>query len=571
MPNVSIYREGRTPITEEEGEVRVAIRRGVRTGHVCKDDPETWETLISPWNRPTESHISGFARSVGVSREQNRTKPTSKVESMQGEPKQQSKDMRESEGLIRATKLENGMATGSSGAKEARVADESSGGNAAAAQTADVALTELWRIGEIAKQNPQIRFYSLAHHITYNRLRFAFGGLNRRAAPGIDGVTVTQYKENLLENIEELYERLKSGTYKHKPIRRVHIEKENGQKRPIGVSCLDDKVVQQAVREVLETIFEQDFLECSYGFRPRIGAHDAMRAIDVAAMRNSMNWVFEADIKAYFDNIVRKMLMEFVNTRVADGRLLRLVGKCLNAGVLDGEEFAVPELGTAQGSVLSPLLGNIYLHYVLDKWFEEEVKPRLKGNARLIRYADDFIIGFEKKEDAEKVMEVIPKRMKKHGLELHPEKTRLVPFNRPPKEGRRDKGRTGTFDFLGFTVYWRQTRKGSWVLGMKTRKARIKRTIQRIYEFCKSQRHDPVEDQHRSLCSRLQGHINYFGTNGNFQAIKRVIWCARRAWHKWLNRRSQRSRMTWERFNDLLEDFPLPKPIIKVQIWGAAP
>lgn len=479
--------------------------------------------------------------------------------------------MRKSEGSIGAMKLGNGKATRPNGAKGARATDESSEGNATAAQTADVALTGLWGIREVAKQNPQIRFYSIAHYITEGRLNLSFRKLKRRSAPGIDGVTVPEYDEKLRVNLEDLYGRLKSGTYKHKPIKRVHIEKENGQKRPIGVSCVEDKVVQQAVREVLEAVFEQDFLECSYGFRPWRGAHNAIRAIQVAAMCNQMNWVFEADIKAYFDSIDRKILLEFVSTRIADGRILRLVGKCLNAGVLDGEEYAEPELGTAQGSILSPLLGNIYLHFVLDKWFEAEVRPRLKAKAQLIRYADDFIIGFESKEDAERVRDIIPKRMKKYGLELHPEKTRLIPYNRPKYGQKRMRERTGTFDFLGFTVYWRQTRKGGWVNSMKTRKARMKRTTQRIHWFCKSHRHNPVEVQHKSLCSRLVGHINYFGVNGNLRAIKRIVYLAEIAWHKWLNRRSQKSRIPWKRFVSLLNDFPLPKPKIKVQIWGALP
>jgi group II intron reverse transcriptase/maturase len=391
--------------------------------------------------------------------------------------------------------------------------------------------------------------------------------LRKDAAVGGDGVTVAQYEEHLGENLQALHERMKAGTYRHQPIRRVHIPKENGQTRPIGVSCTEDKVVQQAVREVLEAIYEQDFLECSYGFRPRRGAHDAMRTIDAMAMGGQMNWVLEADIRAFFDSLDRKWLMEMVGRRVADGRLLKLVGKCLHVGVLEGAEYAEPEEGTAQGSVISPLLGNIYLHYVLDVWFEDEVRPRLRGKARLVRYADDFVIGFESKDDAERVMRVLPLRMERYGLTLHPDKTRLVPFGRPRK-GRIGRARGGTFDFLGFTVFWRRTRAGSWVLGMKTRRARLKRAVQAVYEFCRRQRHEDVERQHRGLRSRIQGHINYFGVNGNLPALVRLVNNARNAWYKWLNRRSQRSTLTRARFGELLKRYPLPEPTIRVRLWS---
>jgi group II intron reverse transcriptase/maturase len=279
------------------------------------------------------------------------------------------------------------------------------------------------------------------------------------------------------------------------------------------------------------------------------------------------NWILEADICAYFDSINRGMLMNMIGRRVEDGQLLRLVGKCLHVGVLNGEEYTVPESGTAQGSILSPLLGNIYLHNVLDEWFEKEVKPRLLGKAQLIRYADDFIIGFEREDDANRVMRVLHQRMEKYGLKLHPKKTRLVPFNRP-KGRRRETTRSQTFDFLGFTIYWRRTLAGRWMPSMKTRKARRRRAIQAIQEFCRRFRHSPVKEQHKRLRTRLKGHYNYFGVNGNHAAISEVKKAAARAWRKWLNRRSQRARMSWRRFILLLERFPLPEPRIVVKkIW----
>ena len=267
-----------------------------------------------------------------------------------------------------------------------------------------------------------------------------------------------------------------------------------------------------------------------------------------------------------FDSVDRTALVEMLQTRVADGSLLRLIGKCLHVGVLDGEEYTRPEIGTAQGSVLSPLLGNIYLHYALDRWFEIEVKPRLRGRATLIRYCDDFVIGFEHEDDARRVMEVLGKRMGRFGLSLHPDKTRLVPFRRPPARQRGGKG-PGTFDFLGFTLYWRRLRSGRWGMWCKTRRASLRRAIQSVYDWCRRHRHQPVRGQHAALRRRLLGHFNYFGVNGNFRSLLLLVEATRRAWYKWLCRRSQRKRLTWGRFEDLLRQLPLPRPRITVRVW----
>jgi hypothetical protein len=253
--------------------------------------------------------------------------------------------------------------------------------------------------------------------------------------------------------------------------------------------------------------------------------------------------------------------------RVADGSLLRLIGKCLHVGVLEGVELSTSESGTAQGSVLSPLLGNVYLHYVLDLWFEQEVKPRLRGRATLIRYCDDFIIGFEREDDARRVMAILGKRLGRFGLTLHPDKTRLLPFRRPPAGQKGSKG-SATFDFLGFTLYWARSRKGRWGMFCKTRSASLRRIIQSVYAWCRCHRHLSVKAQHAALTRRIQGHFNYFGVSGNFRSLLLVIEQAKRIWYKWLCRRSQRKRLTWERFEDLLRDFSLPKPRITVRIWG---
>jgi group II intron reverse transcriptase/maturase len=394
----------------------------------------------------------------------------------------------------------------------------------------------------------------------------AFHRLRKDAAVGVDGVTKEQYGEDLERKLEDLHERLKTKRYRHQPIRRVHIPKEKGKTRPIGVSAIEDKVVQTALREVLEAVYEQDFLDCSYGFRPGRSAHDAVRTLTQAVNKGEANFILEIDVQSFFDTVNRTRLVEMLQKRVADGSMLRLVGKCLHVGVLDGVELTTLDEGTVQGSTLSPLLGNVYLHYALDLWFAEEVVPRLRGKAILVRYADDAVFGFERQDDAERVMAALAQRLARFGLTLHPDKTRLLSFRRPSRSHGGGKG-PATFDFLGFTWYWRRTRKGSWAVACKTRRARLTRAIKAVYDWCRNNRHLPVKEQHVALRRRVQGHINYFGVNGNTRSLGILVHQACRAWHKWLNRRSQRARLTWERFTDLLRDFPLPIPRVIVQIW----
>jgi group II intron reverse transcriptase/maturase len=426
---------------------------------------------------------------------------------------------------------------------------------------------ELLRVAERANQEPDGQFHALAHLVDEPALFRAYHRQREDAAVGVDGITKEDYGQALGDNLRDLHERLKTKRYRHQPIRRVHIPKDNGTTRPLGISAFEDKIVQDALREVLQAIYEQDFLDCSYGFRPGRSAHDAVRAMHRAVDRGAMNWVLEADLVSFFDSIDRKALLGMLRERVADGSLLRLVSKCLHVGVLDGAEFSTPDTGTAQGSILSPLLGNIYLHYALDLWFAQEVQPRLRGRACLIRYADDFVIGFEYREDAERVRAVLPKRMQRYGLTLHPDKTRLLDFRRPPVGQQHGKG-PATFDFLGFTLYWRRSRWGRWYVACKTRRARLRRAIQAVYAWCRRHRHEALGVQHAGLRSRLQGHINYFGVHGNLGSLARLLWHARRAWHKWLCRRSQRARLTWERFRDILRAHPLPRPRVVVPIWG---
>jgi RNA-directed DNA polymerase len=425
----------------------------------------------------------------------------------------------------------------------------------------------LVKVVERAKTEPEGRFHSLAHLLDEPALMRAYRRMRKDAAVGVDGVTKEQYGQDLERNLHDLHERLVSKRYRHQPIRRVHIPKDKGKTRPIGISAFEDKLVQDAVREVLEAIYEQDFLACSHGFRPKRSAHDAIRALDRIMHQGKVSWVLEADIMSFFDSLDRIKLREMLQIRVADGSLLRLLGKCLHVGVLDGAEYSEPETGTAQGSVLSPLLGNVYLHYVLDQWFEREVKPRLRGEASLVRYADDFVMTFELQDDAERVMDVLGKRMGRFGLTLHPDKTRLLPFRRPPAAQTGGKG-PATFDFLGFTLHWRRARSGRWGMMCKTRHARLRRAVQNVAEWCRRHRHLPVKAQHAALTTRIRGHFNYFGVSGNFRSLLMLVEEAKRAWYKWLRRRSQQAHLTWERFGELLKRFPLPRPRIMVRIWG---
>lgn len=430
---------------------------------------------------------------------------------------------------------------------------------------------QLVKVAERARQQPQAQFHSLAHLMDGAALKRAFHRQRKDAAPGMDGVTKEVYGQQLERNLQALHDRLRGNQYRHQPILRVHIPKEGqpGKTRPIGLSCFEDKLVQAALCEVLEAVYEQDFRDCSYGFRPKRSAHDALRALHQVAFKGQLNWIIEADLASYFDSIDRPMLLEMLRQRIPDGSIRRLVGKCLHVGVLDGEEISRPERGTAQGSVLSPLLGNLYLHHVLDVWFEDEIKPRLRGQAEVVRFADDFVIGFERQDDAQRVMEVLGQRMEKYGLTLQAEKTQLLSFQRPSADQKEGKG-PSTFDFLGFTLYWRRTRKGHWMLTCKTRRARLRRAIHTVYDWCRRHRHQSIPVQHAGLVRRIRGHINYFGVRGNTRSLVPLAYHAERAWYKWLRRRGQRTRLNWERFKDLLQDYPLPRPRVRVSLWGTS-
>lgn len=418
-------------------------------------------------------------------------------------------------------------------------------------------------ISEKARQEPDTQFLSLAHLMTVDMLHDSFVHLKKRAAAGVDGVTWQDYSVNARERLTNLHERLRQGRYRAQPVRRVYIEKEDGSRRPLGIPTVEDKVVQRATVTILECIYEQDFYPFSYGFRPGKSAHDALDALNEELYAGRVGYVIDADIKGYFDTVVHKNLMEFVRRRVADGSLLRLVSKWLHAGVIDEGRLLVTQVGTPQGSVISPLLANIYLHYVLDEWWVSEVLPRLRGHAVLIRYADDFVMGFAHLDDAERVMAVLGQRLLRYGLELHPKKTRLIPFSKKEAEKVRLRGATpATFNFLGFTHYFGLSRKGHLTYRVRTMAKRLCRGLQAVASWCREHRHLRLIDQQAALTRKLIGHYNYYGRATNYQTLQRFRHGVMRLWHKWLGRRSEAQTLRWCQFTRLLETYPLPQPRI---------
>jgi group II intron reverse transcriptase/maturase len=360
----------------------------------------------------------------------------------------------------------------------------------------------------------------------------------------------------LEENLVELEARFKNGSYRAPAVRRVHIPKGDGKStRPIGIPTVEDKILQRAVAMVLEAIYEQDFLECSYGFRPGRSAHQALERLREGLMGMGGAVVIDVDVKSYFDTIDHGHLRSFLDKRVRDGVIRRQIDKWLKAGVMDGREVIYPQAGTPQGGVISPLLANVFLHEVLDVWFENEVKPRLKGAAFLVRYADDFVIACANEQDANRIMEVLPKRFGKYGLTVHPDKTRVVHYKRP-RESDEEGG--GSFDFLGFTHLWERSRKGRWVVKRKTARTRMTRAIRAVSTWCKKHRHRSIKLQHAAMSRKLKGHFGYYGITGNSRALARFRHEAIRSWRKWLDRRGQRKSMPWSRFSRMLERYPLP-------------
>jgi RNA-directed DNA polymerase len=428
--------------------------------------------------------------------------------------------------------------------------------------------TRLQRIAELARREPKLALTTLAHHIDIEFLREAYRRTRKDGATGVDGETAASYAESLDENLRSLLDRFKSGTYRAPPVRRVHIPKGDGSKtRPIGIPTFEDKVLQRAVMMVLEAIYEQEFYDCSYGFRPARSAHDALQALWNNLMKMHGGWVLELDIERFFDTMVHEHLRSFLDRRVRDGVLRRTINKWLKAGVLEAGELRYEDAGTPQGGVVSPLLANVYLHEVLDTWFATEVKPRLQGQGFLIRYADDAVLVFSSEKDARRVMTELPERFGRYGLALHSEKTRLVKFARPSKDDTPKDAEAGSFDLLGFTHYWGKSRKDSWVVKRKTARSRFGRALQRVSQWCRVHLHDKIAKQHEHLVQMLQGHYGYFGITGNASALSAFRYEVTRIWRRWLHRRTGRGAMPWLRFVRVRERYPLPPPTVVHSVY----
>lgn len=431
----------------------------------------------------------------------------------------------------------------------------------------DSVSTKRRRIVELAKQTPKMAFKSLAHHIDRDFLYAAYAATSKRGAKGIDGLTAVDFAKDLEGNLSSLLDGLKSGNYKAPPVRRAHIPKGNGKEpRRIGIPTFEDKVLQRAVTMILESVYEQDFSDSSFGFRPKRSCHQAVERIWKKSMDLSGGYVIDLDIQGFFDALDHTHLRSFLDQRIRDGVIRRMIDKWLKAGVLEDGQLRHAKFGTPQGGVVSPILANIYLHHVFDVWFEEEVQPRLRGRSFFVRYADDIVIDCEFETDARRVMEVIPKRLARFGLVMHPDKTKLINFRSPvvSRASRRDDdqdndGPPSTFDFLGFTHFWATSKKGTWYIKRKTAKDRVQRTLKSITLWCRSKRHEPIAFQHQKLKEKLQGHCAYFGITGNYQSLENVRRITEAIWQKWLNRRSQRKSMTWRKYKCLLQRFPLPK------------
>ena len=429
-------------------------------------------------------------------------------------------------------------------------------------QSSKTVSTKLQRIAELAKEAPDMSFTSLSHHIDLEWLKESFKRTNRKAAPGVDKQSCEDYERNLEKNLQDLLDRFKSGRYKAPPVRAVEIPKPGGKEsRMIGVPCFEDKVLQRAVSMILNAIYEQDFLDFSYGFRPKRSPRKALNAFWLKMTKMGGGWVIEVDIKSYFDKISRGLLRELLGKRVRDGVLIRTIGKWLRAGIQKDKVLEYRKSGTPQGGVISPILSNVYLHEVFDLWFENEVKPRLKGDSFAIRYADDIVIGFAYERDARKVLEVLPKRFEKFELELHEDKTKLVRFT-PPKKGEPKKPGKHTVDLLGFSHYWGKSKNGNWVVKRSTAGNRFAQKLKAISAYCRMARHSHIKEQAKTLGKKLLGHYSYYGISHNYQSISKFYHKVLDIWRKWLSRRSQKAYLSWEKFRRILRRAQLPKPKI---------
>ena len=427
--------------------------------------------------------------------------------------------------------------------------------------------TKLERIAEIARTNPNEKFISLIHLINKETIIKCHKEMNGKKASGVDKVTKEEYAKNLESNVEDLITRMKRQTYKPQPARRVYIPKEGSdKKRPLGIPAYEDKLVQAALGKILNAIYEQDFLECSFGFRPNRGCHDAIKVLNKIVNKSTINYVVDTDIKAFFDNVDHEWMKKFVEHRIKDTNLNRLIARMLKAGIMEqGVRYDTLQ-GTPQGGVCSPILANIYLHYVLDLWFEKVVRKACKGKAYMVRYADDSVFCFQYKEDAYNFYSAFIKRLDKFGLEVAEDKTKIIKLSKNDDDNDKNDD-DGTFDFLGFTHYVGKTRNGYIRVLVKTSKKKYRASLRRAKEWISNNRTMPTKDFMRTINTKIQGHCNYYGITGNGRSIGNFIDECRKLIFKWLNRRSQKRSFNWDKYVLFLKKYPLPNKRIKVNIY----
>lgn len=430
--------------------------------------------------------------------------------------------------------------------------------------------TKLARIAEIAKEKPKEQFTSLYHLLNEEMLTLCHRELDGSKATGIDQVTKAAYEENLESNIKELVERLKRRSYRPQPVRRTYIPKDEKSKRPLGISSYEDKIVQLGLNKILQAIYEQDFLIVSYGFRPGRSCHDALKALNRNIEYGRTSYVVDADIRSFFTNVNHEWLMKFLELRVADPNIQKLIRRFLKAGMMEQGIWEPTEVGTPQGSIASPILSNLYLHYALDLWFEVAVKKACRGEASIIRYADDYVCCFQYKVDAERFYKALITRLAKFGLEIAEEKTKIVEFGRFAEENRKRKGqgKPPTFDFLGFTHYCSKSSKGKFRVKRKTSEKKFKSKVKAFKEWLRTERHQDVKELMKTIRAKLTGHYRYYGITDNSRAMAVYKFQITKTLFKWLNRRSQRRSFTYDKFNLFLKRHPLPEPKIYVSIYG---
>jgi group II intron reverse transcriptase/maturase len=415
-----------------------------------------------------------------------------------------------------------------------------------------------------AQRDPDFQFTSLAHLLNVEYLRDCYKSLNRNKAVGIDNVSWEEYGKKLEENIELLVSKLKRKKYKPIPARRVYIPKSETEKRPLGISALENKIVERGITWILESIYEQDFLKCSYGFRPKRNCHQALKELNDLIMCKPINHIVEADIKGFFDNVSHEELIEFIRIRINDTTLLNLIKRFLKAGYIDEGLLVKTDSGTPQGSILSPMLANIFLHYVLDTWFDTTVKQHIRGFCEIIRYADDFVCVVQYVDDARCIERGLENRFNKYGLEIHPTKSRNLSFGRFERQNaKQQKRRANTFDFLGFTHYCDTSRKGNFKIGRKTSRKKFSAKCKDMNAWLKKIRNQKkTKEWWKILKAKLRGHFQYYGISENYNSLLRFYKATLKMVRKWLNRRSQKRKMSWEKFSNYLEHYPLPKPKI---------